>query len=608
MQQFIHDGDVNQFQQKSLEDLKAFINNDYHISCHPSPIRWTEIWVSTDTIATDSERLGKGDTTGWIIAITNCQLADSVELILNSSSTKPILRLDSTSCPATTGLTTDRLKEVNRDGCVRCSVTKWLEQQICFSSTDNDTRRLLLGNATHFNLSKEFQDCSESDDIRWSPTNSPLLFDASENGSRLNGRKLRLTSLERFQGERRSTYVTVERDVNGNIIGYKGYCYEIIHALQKLYNFTYEVEIPGDNTYGRETLNGSWNGMIGLILENRADIAVGVFSVTHSRSQVVDFSVGFLEEPATILIPPPAQESRLLVYAKPFQLQVWVTLMVFASVLPAFLWYFLKSLWIHHQGKYPSLGENYAFVLRVLIGQSGQGLPPVGFSPRFLGIVWCASAVVFASAYVGVLVSFLRFPKLSPIISNLEELPRSQLKWAVVRGTALESLFIEATSGVYKAIGDGLLAHPEDRIFSGTDGIQRVISGSYGYIEERSYLKAITEQDHAKTGKCRFSFVNQEFFKVNFAFAFPKASPLKPLFDKKILQMMEAGLGEYWKNLYCPSSGAAECGIVKQSDGAKSLTLVDLQGAFLILAIGSGLAFLLFLAENFTSLSPSVCV
>lgn len=57
----------------------------------------------------------------------------------------------------------------------------------------------------------------------------------------------------------------------------------------------------------------------------RADIAVGVFSVTHSRSQVVDFSVGFLEEPATILIPPPAQESRLLVYAKPFQLQVKVT-------------------------------------------------------------------------------------------------------------------------------------------------------------------------------------------------------------------------------------------------------------------------------------------
>lgn len=94
--------------------------------------------------------------------------------------------------------------------------------------------------------------------------------------------------------------------------------------------------------YGLETSNGSWNGMIGLILEKvkitilkysvpfshcnlfdqSVDIAVGVFSVTHSRSQVVDFSVGFQEEPATILIPPPAEESRLLVCKKPFQFEV----------------------------------------------------------------------------------------------------------------------------------------------------------------------------------------------------------------------------------------------------------------------------------------------
>jgi hypothetical protein len=35
----------------------------------------------------------------------------------------------------------------------------------------------------------------------------------------------------------------------------------------------------------------------------------------------------------------------------------------------------------------------------------------------------------------------LRFPKLTPIINKLEDLPESQLKWSVLRGTALESLF-----------------------------------------------------------------------------------------------------------------------------------------------------------------------
>ena len=66
----------------------------------------------------------------------------------------------------------------------------------------------------------------------------------------------------------------------------------------------------------------------------------------------------------------------------------------------------------------------------------------MGFSPRFLGIIWCLSAVVFASAYVGILVSFLRFPKLSPIIDRLEDLPGSHLQWVVQRGTALDPLFI----------------------------------------------------------------------------------------------------------------------------------------------------------------------
>jgi hypothetical protein len=72
---------------------------------------------------------------------------------------------------------------------------------------------------------------------------------------------------------------------------------------------------------------------------------------------------------------------------------------------------------------------------------AGQKLVSNGFSHRFLAAVWCLTAVVLASAYVGVLVSFLRFPKLTTIINKLEELPDSQLKWAVLRGTALEMLF-----------------------------------------------------------------------------------------------------------------------------------------------------------------------
>jgi hypothetical protein len=73
---------------------------------------------------------------------------------------------------------------------------------------------------------------------------------------------------------------------------------------------------------------------------------------------------------------------------------------------------------------------------------AGQKLSSTGISVRLIAAVWCLSAVVFASAYIGVLMSFLRFPKLSPVIDQLEELPENHFKWVVQRGTALESLFV----------------------------------------------------------------------------------------------------------------------------------------------------------------------
>lgn len=70
--------------------------------------------------------------------------------------------------------------------------------------------------------------------------------------------------------------------------------------------------------------------------------------------------------------------------------------------------------------------------------------------------------------------------------------------------------------------------------------------------------------------------------------------------------MVESGLGIYWKKLYWPPSDG-KCGKVKQSDtGPKSLSLIDLQGAFIILAIGSGIAFIVFLIERFPSFS-TIC-
>lgn len=60
---------------------------------------------------------------------------------------------------------------------------------------------------------------------------------------------------------------------------------------------------------------------------------MGPFSVTHSRSKTIDFSVAFHEEPTAILIPPPAEDNRLLACIKPFRLEVVQPFMSFFVII-----------------------------------------------------------------------------------------------------------------------------------------------------------------------------------------------------------------------------------------------------------------------------------
>ena len=55
----------------------------------------------------------------------------------------------------------------------------------------------------------------------------------------------------------------------------------VIEYLQKSLNFTWELRRPPDAGWGHRYENGSWSGMIGMLLANEIDIAVGehMFSI-----------------------------------------------------------------------------------------------------------------------------------------------------------------------------------------------------------------------------------------------------------------------------------------------------------------------------------------
>lgn len=64
-----------------------------------------------------------------------------------------------------------------------------------------------------------------------------------------------------------------EKNEDGSY-SYEGYCIDLLNELARNLKFTYEIYVSPDGMYGAETENGTWNGMIGEIVNE-------VWSVIH---------------------------------------------------------------------------------------------------------------------------------------------------------------------------------------------------------------------------------------------------------------------------------------------------------------------------------------
>ena len=56
------------------------------------------------------------------------------------------------------------------------------------------------------------------------------------------------------------------KELEDGSISYTGYCIDLLNELARNLKFTYNIYSTPDGKYGIETENGTWNGMIGELL------------------------------------------------------------------------------------------------------------------------------------------------------------------------------------------------------------------------------------------------------------------------------------------------------------------------------------------------------
>lgn len=76
---------------------------------------------------------------------------------------------------------------------------------------------------------------------------------------------------------------------------FEGYNIDLIAAISEILGFNYTIRLVEDGAYGsKDSKTGEWNGMIGELLNRKADLAVADLTITYEREQGVDFTTPFM--------------------------------------------------------------------------------------------------------------------------------------------------------------------------------------------------------------------------------------------------------------------------------------------------------------------------
>ena len=109
-----------------------------------------------------------------------------------------------------------------------------------------------------------------------------------------------------------------------SVIGGSGFFLEPLNILAKKLNFTLNFIPSHDGQWGALNRDGTWNGMIGMLINDKTDIAGAQLTVTEARGKVVSFGRTIDETVLTLTSAPSVySEANPWVYVEALPQTAW---------------------------------------------------------------------------------------------------------------------------------------------------------------------------------------------------------------------------------------------------------------------------------------------
>ncbi|CAI6345580.1 unnamed protein product [Macrosiphum euphorbiae] len=385
----------------------------------------------------------------------------------------------------------------------------------------------------------------------------------------------------------------------------KGYCIDLLVELSETINFTYSLSLSPDGQFGNyEIRNNSasgkkeWNGLIGEIVYERADMILAPLTINPERAEFIEFSKPFKYQGITILEKKPSRSSTLVSFLQPFSHTLWVLVMGSVHVVALVLYLldrfspFARFKLINADGTEEdalNLSSATWFAWGVLLNSGiGEGTPR-SFSARVLGMVWAGFAMIIVASYTANLAAFLVLERPKTKLSGINDArlrsTMENLTCATVKGSAVDMYFRRQVelSNMYRTMEANNYETAEDAI--------RDVKNDklMAFIWDSSRLEFEAAQD------CQLVTAGELFGRSGYGVGLQKGSPWSESVTLSILDFHESGFMESLDDKWIFQGRVEQC--EDQEKTPNTLGLKNMAGVFILVAVGIVVGMVLIVIE-----------
>ncbi|KAM9296671.1 glutamate receptor ionotropic, NMDA 2C [Gastrophryne carolinensis] len=393
----------------------------------------------------------------------------------------------------------------------------------------------------------------------------------------------------------------------------KGFCIDILKKLARTVKFSYDLYLVTNGKHGK-LVRGVWNGMIGEVYYQRAHLAIGSLTINEERSEIVDFSVPFVETGISVLVSRSNGTVSPSAFLEPYSPAVWMMMFVMCLSVVAvtvFIFEYFSPMGYDRNinngkrlgGPSFTVGKSLWLLWALVFNNSVPIQNPRGTTSKIMVLVWAFFAVIFLASYTANLAAFMIQEQYIDTVSGLSDrkFQKPQEHYPPFRfGTVPNGSTERNIRTNYPDMHSYMVRYNQRSV---EDALASLKSGKLdAFIYDAAVLNYMAGKDEG----CKLVTIGsgKVFATTGYGIALQKNSRWKRPIDLALLQFLGDGetqrLETVWLSGICQNE--------KNEAVSSKLDIDNMAGVFYMLLVAMGLSLLVFSWEHLVYWRMRHCV